>query len=420
MSKDNQVYLGIPIFGQLLQLFPKNVFNNSVSQTNSELYHRTVDTWSHFVFMAYGVLTTSSSLRDIGKNFELLGDKINHLSLKSIPARSSISDANRLRSASVFGHLYLSLYVHFKPFFSDSCYLKELINGEVNPKNVEIFDSSTVSLFTDIFKNTGRTPLDGKKKGGIKAFTKITLSERVPNLVVLKDASSNEKSFLNRLSLSEGSIAVFDKGFQKYSQYEKWSKKNINYVTRLNDNAKFKILEELPLEEISEDEVIKDSIIELSYRSKTKKEVRKTKARIVAYIDPVSNEKLVFVTNNCTLKAKTIALLYKNRWTIEPLFKQIKQNFELTYFLSDSKEGIKTQIWIAMILNLLFTVLHKKIKEAEDFRMIVRVASKNLYSYVNYTLFLEFPELIKKANREKIKSNLEKMQFSLFDIDIGG
>ena len=59
-------------------------------------------------------------------------------------------------------------------------------------------------------------------------------------------------------------------------------------------------------------------------------------------------------------------MLYKNRWTIEPLFKQLKQNFERTYFFADTEEGIITHIWIAMILNLLFTVIHKMIKEAEN------------------------------------------------------
>jgi IS4 transposase len=75
---------------------------------------------------------------------------------------------------------------------------------------------------------------------------------------------------------------------------------------------------------------------------------------MVAYIDPASKKELVFVTNLLGVKSLTISLLYKNRWVIEPLFKQIKQNFELTYFLADSQEGIKTQLWIAMILNLLF------------------------------------------------------------------
>lgn len=97
----------------------------------------------------------------------------------------------------------------------------------------------------------------------------------------------------------------------------------------------------------------------------------------MSYADPESVEILDFITNLKGLDALTIALLYKNRWVIEVLFKQIKRNFDLKYFLSDSKNGIKIQIWMALILNILFTVIHKRIKEAEDFFTMVMVAAKN-------------------------------------------
>ena len=105
---------------------------------------------------------------------------------------------------------------------------------------------------------------------------------------------------------------------------------------------------------------------------------------ILAYIDPATGKKLVFLTNLMDVSAFTVCLLYKDRWTIEPLFKQVKQNFELTYFLSDSPEGIKTQIWIALILNLIFTAIHKIIKEAENFATMVKLAAKNTSAYAMF------------------------------------
>jgi hypothetical protein len=189
--------------------------------------------------MSYGIWTGSSTLREIYRNFEMMGDKITQLGLAKIPARSSISDANRDRDSNVFGQLYIQLYIYFKSFMSDS-FLNGLINGEIKPSDVHIFDSTTVSLFKDIFKNTDRTPLNGKMKGGIRAFTKIILAERVPNLICLKAATTNEKLFLKALDLSPGTIAVFDKGFQKFSQYAQWTAAGIYYVTRLNANCKFK------------------------------------------------------------------------------------------------------------------------------------------------------------------------------------
>ena len=140
---------------------------------------------------------------------------------------------------------------------------------------------------------------------------------------------------------------------------------------------------------------------------------RTVEARLVSYIDPESGDKLEFITNLMGHNALTIALLYKNRWIIEVLFKQIKQNFELKYFLSDSENGIKIQIWVALILNLLFTVLHKRIKEAEDFSTMVMVAAKNLCSYVSIEKFLVYSEAYFKSIFQKNLNNTQtQLMFS--------
>lgn len=108
------------------------------------------------------------------------------------------------------------------------------INGEVLPSIVEIFDSTVVTLFKEVFKACGRMPKDGHRKGGIKAFTKITLSERVPSFICLKAAATNEKVFLSFLDLAKGTIAVFDKGFQKFALYADWTANGVFYLTRMN------------------------------------------------------------------------------------------------------------------------------------------------------------------------------------------
>jgi len=380
---------------------------------NSDKWYKKVKTWDQFVFMFYAVLTGGSSIREVMKNFMLMGDKLTHCGIFNVPRRSSISDANANRGASVFGHLYLQLYKHYKSYLSDS-YLPMKINGEVSPGIVEIFDSTVVTIFKEVFKACGRMPKDGRRKGGIKAFTKITLSERVPNFIYLKAAATNEKVFLSFLDLAKGTIAVFDKGFQKFAQYAEWTANGVFYITRMNKNATFKIIEQMPLEESCEHGVQQDALIELEYKD-GKQGTKTTKARMVAYIDPETGKKLVFLTNLMALKALTICLLYKNRWTIEPLFRQIKQNFELTNFLSDSAEGIKTQIWLAMTLNLIFTVIHKMTKEAEDFSTMVKLAAKNTASYVNLINFL------KMTNTEisLVLANLKIMQLELFDINQG-
>ena len=85
--------------------------------------------------------------------------------------------------------------------------------------------------------------------------------------------------------------------------------------------------------------------------------------RLVTYKDPESDKLLKFLTNHFDYQAITIALIYQNRWAIEPFFKQLKQNYQLNYFFSDSKKGIMSQIWIALIANLIFTVIFQRNKQ---------------------------------------------------------
>ncbi len=413
MAKGNPFSCTNPVLGQLLSFIPNEIFKKCVSESESDKWYKKLKTWNHFVFMFYAILTGGSSLREVVKNFTLMGNKLQHLGLLSIPKRSSVSDANAKRNSKVYGLLYFNLYLYYQSYLSDSYVSSQIkINDEISPQNVEIFDSTTITLFTDIFKGCGRMPKNGQRKGGIKAFTKITLSERVPNFVCLKSAATNEKVFLGELALEKGTIAVFDKGFHKYVQYHKWGKEGVFYVTRLNDNANFKVIEQYSLEQSEAYGVHQDSKIELSYICKdTSKEIT-FEARMVAYIEPVTQRKFVFLTNMMDVSAFTICMLYKDRWTIEPLFKQIKQNFELTYFLSDSAEGIKTQIWVALILNLIFTVIHKMTKEAEDFATMVKLAAKNTTVYVDLVSFLKNSTLaIRYAEREII----EKIQLDLFN-----
>jgi len=115
-----------------------------------------------------------------------------------------------------------------------------------------------------------------------------------------------------------------------------------------------------------------------------------------------------FVSNMFEVEATTIAKLYKNRWEIEPFFKQLKQNFELKGFYSDSKEGIKTQIWIAMIANLIFTVIHRQTKQAETFSAMVQMARVNMAS------FIKFIDVLKQKSWRGEDKDIGKIQLNLF------
>ena len=235
----------------------------------------------------------------------------------------------------------------------------------------------------------------------------MNLAEGVPNYICIRSAATNENMFLQVMDLPEHGIAVFDKGYNRYSCFQKWDSSNRYFVTRKKDNTRYEVVRDFDCSHSQDIE--SDQVILLRYRETGVS--RTVEARLISYIDPQSGERLEFITNLMGHEALTIARIYKNRWVIEVLFKQIKQNFELKYFLSDSENGIKIQIWVALILNLLFTVLHKRVKETEDFSTIVMVAAKNLCSYVSLEKFLIHTEAYFKSIFQK---DLKKVQTELF------
>lgn len=167
------------------------------------------------------------------------------------------------------------------------------IGEEVDPGRVEIFDSSTVTLFKEILKGAGRNPLNGKKKGGARIFAKMNLAEGVPNFVCIRSAATNENMFLKVMDLPEHGIAVFDKGYNRYSCFEKWDSSNRYFVTGKKDNARYEVVREFDCTHAMD--IIKDQIISQSYREKGVS--RTVEAKLVVYADPESGKTLEFITN---------------------------------------------------------------------------------------------------------------------------
>ncbi|SMP33222.1 protein of unknown function [Algoriphagus winogradskyi] len=368
-----------------------------------------MDTWKQLVFMLYGVVSKAHSLNSLCKCLLFVGQKLSYLGITKLPASSTLSDANRKRPNEVFGYIYYLLLAHYWAEISDS-YLSLPINGEVSPDRVKLFDSSTVTLFTDVFKGAGRNPMNGKKKGGLKVHALLPLDNMVPELIWLTPASSNDKDFLGQLKVEQGAIYVFDKGYVNYAVYKKWTESGAFYVTRLNENATYEVVSQIrtDIHDFLSGGTILDQLVEL------KTDQGPLKARLVTYKDPLTGKVFRFLSNLFNFESHTIVLLYKNRWEIEPFFKRIKQNFELGYFFSDSREGIKTQVWMVLIANLIFTVIHKRVKEAEQFTTLVAMARANLISYVC------FQTILKTNCLAADERNLEIVQLDIFGSKQGG
>ena len=132
------------------------------------------------------------------------------------------------------------------------------------------------------------------------------------------------------------------------------------------------------------------------------------KLRRVVLWDDTKSKVMVFLTNSFDQEAATIAGIYKYRWQIELLFKKLKQNFPLKYFLGDNQNAIEIQIWCSLISLLLMEVVRKNIKRKWAFSNMVALVRFHMVSYVHLINFLNDPE---KELKESIKN---QGQTSLF------
>ncbi len=258
-------------------------------------------------------------------------------------------------------------------------------------------------------KGVGRNPKEGKKKGGIKAHTIIKADENVPFLIRYSEAVRHDHTFLKEVHhLPKGSIITFDKAYVDYFQYERFTECSIWYVTRLKDNALYEARREYDIPDDADSGVLKDEEVILYYGQNKKQEHR---ARRIAYWDSENNRLFEFISNNFELSAEKIALIYKRRWQIELLFKQLKQNFPLKYFLGDNENAIEIQIWAVMLANLLITLVKSKINRKWAFSNMVSIIRQQLMSYINVYSFLEDPE---GSWRKIIEEDKIEYQNSLF------
>lgn len=407
MAKNTNL-AGQPVICQLLSFLPRQIVDSCVSDHQSDRYYKTMTTWKQLVFMLYGVVTKCYSLNSLCKNLLFLEDRLTYLGIDRLPAVSTLSDANINRNSEVFASIYRYLLSYYS---GELCPVESsFLDGEVDSSKVMIVDSSTISLFVDVFKGAGRNPLTGKKKGGLKIHAKMPLGGFVPDLVHISEAACNDKTFLGQLEGEKGVIYVFDKGYVKYHKWKEWSENGAYFVTRLNENAEYHVLEGKPnhISEYADGGVVSDRTIILN---PSKNPLR---ARLIIYKDPVSGQVLEFVSNMFEHNDSTIILLYKYRWNIELLFKQLKQNFELGYFYSDSMEGIKTQVWVALIANLLFSVIQRQCKESEQFVTIVNMAAINMCSYVSLI------KLLRSGRLSQQDRDIQKVQLELFNLRQGG
>jgi hypothetical protein len=397
----NTHFFGTSVFGQLISFIDDKVIQNAVKQHKSDYYIKKFKTRDHLISMLFCTFAKCFSLREVSGAMLGLAGKTKHFRLEHLPYRSTLSDANKQRHVSVFATIYHSLLKQYRHLLSDSR-IKEVIN-----KQIQIFDSTTIPLFQDILKCIGRKSKNGKQKGGIKMHTIINVDETVPKVVWFTNSITSDYILLSKLELSPNIIYVFDKGYNDYKAYKLFTDNQTGFVTRIRENAVYKTLEQNEIDDCIHSGVLQDEIIEISVKEKDTES--KLKLRKVLFYDRQLKRTFEYLTNLFEMRPDLIAAFYKLRWQIEMLFKQLKQNFPLKYFLGDNENAIKIQIYCTLIANLLMTVVQKKLKRSWGFSNLVSFVKIHLFNYIHLMNFLENPE------KDWRKVLMREKQYDLFN-----
>jgi hypothetical protein len=382
-------FSGQPIFTQLLKFIPKDSVIRIAQQHNADRYSKRFSTYEHLVTILYSIFNNCNSLREIATGMLASEQRLNHIGIRYHPRRSTISDANNRRTADVFADIYYNLYKRYSSFLSDS-------RKNAKASKLYIFDATTISLFQEVLRTSGKNP-SGKRKGGIKVHTLIRSDQDVPCMIRYSAAAANDSQFLKEVFLPKGSILVFDRGYCDYTTLNRFANDNITWVTRRRKQLTYKVLQVYKKTD-NDGTVISDEQIQLGWRSGTK-----VIARLVIFKDVVSGEQYEFISNNFKMKAETIARLYQKRWQIELLFKRMKQNYPLKYFLGDSENAIKIQIWCTMIADLILKIVKKGAAVKWSFSNLAAIVRLHLMTYIDLTGFLKSPEkaLLKIFSKSK-------------------
>jgi hypothetical protein len=353
-----------------------------------ERYIKRFDAWTHLVVMLYAVIMRFDSLREISTSLQAEARKFCHLGISMMTSRSTLSDANKRRPEMVFEAIYSDLYATYhNRLSSDSRSRKE----PKWMKRLQIIDSTTITLFSNLlFKGVGRHPKTGKKKGGIKVHTVIHANEGVPSDIKFTSAATNDSFMLRPATLHGGDIIAMDRAYIDYEKLEEMTQRGVLYVTKMKKNLKYKISGDTIYQR--PDGLMEVRIQQVAFTKHLKEKDIIHHARIITYVDEKKRKLIPLLTNDMESDPTEIIDIYRKRWEIELLFKQMKQNFPLKYFYGESANAIKIQIWITLIANLLLMVMQKNLTRSWSFSGLATMVRITLMYYVDFYSLFNHPE----------------------------
>jgi hypothetical protein len=353
------------VFAQLMDFIPRHDFDDCVRRYDGDRRLRGFTCRDQFLCLAFAQLTFRESLRDIETCLRALEPKLYHAGFRGKVARSTLADANRAHDWRIFADFAQVLIGRARKLYAD-----EPLGVELE-QTAYAFDSTTIDLCLSLFPWARFR----RHKGAVKWHTLLDLRGNIPCFVRVSHGKTADVTVLDHLPIEPGAFYVMDRGYIDFQRLYRFTTSSAFFVTRGKRGLDFTRRAHRPVDKTTG--LRSDQTIVLA-GPKTSRLYPDPLRRVVFY-DAEHDRRFVFLTNNFTLPALTIAQIYKCRWQVELFFKWIKQHLRIKSFYGTSDNAVKTQVWIAISVYVLVAIVKKELGVDRSLSEILQILSLTLF-----------------------------------------
>jgi len=359
------MHTGQMIFAQLMEFVPEYEFRKCVRRYQGNHRVKNFTCLDQFLCMAFAQLTYRESLRDIEACLRTKSKKLYHLGIRGKVSRSTLARANDRRDWRIYQDFAMVLIQQARVLYSNDTFSVRL------KRAAYALDSTTIDLCLSLFPwaKFRRT------KAAVKMHTLLDLRGNIPSVIVISRGNLHDVNILDELVFESGAIYIMDRGYLDFARLFRIKEASAFFVTRSKKNTQFQRLYSHDTDRSVG--IIADQIITLTGASSCNDYPEKL--RRVVYRDLETKKRLVFLTNNFTLAATTVAALYKSRWQIELFFKWIKQHLRIKAFFGTSENAVRSQIWIALTTYILVAIIKKRLALPQSLYTILQILSTSIF-----------------------------------------
>jgi transposase len=359
------VNLGQTVFSQLMEHLPRYEFQKCVTRYRGDYQQKSFSCWDQFLAMGFAQFTYRESLRDIEACLRSVGGKLYHMGFRGKVARSTLAEANESRDWRIFADFAQVLIAVARPLYVD-----DPIGVDLDA-SLYALDSTTIDLCLSLFSWARFR----QHKAAIKLHTLLDLHGNIPTFIGITDGKVPDVKMLDEIVPEPGAFYVMDRGYIDFARLYVFSLSAAFFVVRTKKNV---LLQRRYSHAVDKGTGVRsDHTVVLTVVNSIK--VYPDALRRVSYVDPETNKRFRFLTNNFVLPALTIARIYKSRWQVELFFKWIKQHLRIKAFYGLSENAVKTQIWIAVSVYVLVAIVRKRLRLDASLYQILQILSLSLF-----------------------------------------